>query len=92
MNKLKARFLGALCMALLSVGASAQYSTEVILTGTPNPTLKENAERNISMLLDSCNTAYLDDREIGLAEIKANAEKLTALDKRPLLGYNSGAL
>lgn len=72
MNKLKAKFLGVLCMALLSVGASAQYSTEVILTGTPNPTLKANAERNISMLLDSCNTAYLDDREIGLDEIKAN--------------------
>lgn len=71
MNNLHVKFAVILLMALLPAGAFAQYSTEVLLTNTPNEQLKEAAQRNISALLDSCNTAYMEEREVGLADIQA---------------------
>lgn len=71
MNNMLRKTVGTLLMVFLSVGAFAQYSTEVILTGTPNAALKEAAQRNISALLDSCNVAYMDEVEINLKGIQA---------------------
>lgn len=71
MNNMFRKTMGILLFAFLSVGAFAQYTTDVILTGTPTAALKEAAQRNISALLDSCNVAYMDDAEINLKGIQA---------------------
>ncbi len=75
------RTLVLLSLSLLSLGASAQYATQIVVTEIANEALSEKINKNVSDLLTAFNVAEHEKQAPALAAIDMTDEARTIVTK-----------